>query len=86
MIPEGFDYALTDRYLVELQKMCAQSSHEDTIVIMKGADRFLLFGLVGSVKRIIAENEKIKQKYIMGQFKLNFEVYQVRLNRRSGMR
>ena len=81
MIPEGFDYALTDKYLVDLQKICSQPSHKDTILLLKAADRFLLFGLTDSVQRIIAENENIKQKYIMGQVKLNFEVYQVRLPR-----
>lgn len=81
MIPEGFDCALTDKYLVDLQKICSQPSDKNTILFMKGADRFLLFGLADCVHRIIAENENIKQKYIMGQVKLNFEVYQVRLQR-----
>ena len=81
MTSENTESTVMDRYLIELQKLCLQPYLKDTVVLVKQTDRFLLFGLVDSVKRIIAENENVKQKYIISQVKLNYELYQVRVKK-----
>ncbi len=82
-VTKDFDAPLVNAYVQELEKLCLQPSYKDTILLIKHEDRLLLFGLTDSVKNFTAANEKLQQKYIIGQVKHDLQDYQVGFNNQN---
>ena len=76
-IPEGVNRSVVNEYFQKLQQSCLQKLNKNSIVMIQQANDLLLFGMIQSVKHVIAEHEKMKLTDDVAQIKLDYQDYKV---------
>lgn len=70
----------------ELENLCLQPTYKDTLLLIEYEDLFYLFGLIDSVKNVIVEFEKFKEKFVINQIEHDLKSYQVSFNNKIYIR